>query len=463
MAHLVGINKGPVLDWTDDNGIMERYWIWKKRVEILFRGPLNTAGDGVKCNCLIYWAGKMGMDLEDKWETEGKLTDVNRNNIDQYFELFEEHISLKSNALIAIVELKRLFQGTLSLEDFHTKALRLVKEAKYPKGDIHNRVLWDTIISGLASDKIHAKVIKEGEDVTLARVMEIARLEVSTQWHLDRMEETAKVNYVKYRRGSRLKGDPNQNTVAAMAAAMAANLRLATPAKPQNQPWKAENRSYPTTSVGELGDPVYAQTHMVSVNQAVKKKHLIQFPISVDLQKVRKPAKTPCPTVLLKANTGADVNLLNSSTFDKAIGDRSILQPSSLRMEAYGSSTVSILGKFHAFLRWKNRVYKQLFYITSANASPNLLSRDSCYTLGSAKTLLLCWNLKEIQHPDSGASWKAATMYDQWWKWQGVAANFQETFNLKGPTQRSTTEKRGYSHNLYRRIHWNWEISWPSI
>ena len=37
--------------------------------------------------------------------------------------MFEEHISPKSNALIAIVELKRLFQGTLSLEDFHTKAL----------------------------------------------------------------------------------------------------------------------------------------------------------------------------------------------------------------------------------------------------------------------------------------------------------------------------------------------------
>ena len=78
------------------------------------------------------------------------------------------------------------------------------------------------------------------------------------------------------------------------------------------------------------GDLVYVQIHMVSINQVVKKKHLIRFQISVDLQKVRKLAKTPYPTVLLKADTGADVNLLNSSTFDKAIGDRSILQPSSL-------------------------------------------------------------------------------------------------------------------------------------
>ena len=49
---------------------------------------------------------KPGMELVDKWEIEGKITDANRNNIARYFELFEEHISPKSNALIAIVELQ---------------------------------------------------------------------------------------------------------------------------------------------------------------------------------------------------------------------------------------------------------------------------------------------------------------------------------------------------------------------
>ena len=57
-------------------------------------------------------------------------------------------------------------------------------------------------MSGLASDKICAKIIKEGKDVTLARVMEIAQLEVSTQRHIDRMQEIAKVNYVHYGKGS---------------------------------------------------------------------------------------------------------------------------------------------------------------------------------------------------------------------------------------------------------------------
>ena len=42
--------------------------------------------------------------------------------------------------------------------------------------------------------------MKEGHEVTLNQVMEIARLEVSMQQHLDRMQETAKVNYIQYGR-----------------------------------------------------------------------------------------------------------------------------------------------------------------------------------------------------------------------------------------------------------------------
>ena len=43
MTHLVGIDKGPVLDWTNDIGLAERYRKWKKRVEVLFKGPLNNS------------------------------------------------------------------------------------------------------------------------------------------------------------------------------------------------------------------------------------------------------------------------------------------------------------------------------------------------------------------------------------------------------------------------------------
>ena len=173
-------------------------------MEVLFKGPLNAVLEAIKCNYVVYWSGDHGMDLVDKWTTEGKIHDGNKDMLNTYWTQFESYIHPQTNQLIAVVELKQLFQGSLSLEDFHTKAFRLVTQAGY-EGDAKDRVLRDTIISGLTSDKIRAKIVKEGHGVNLNRVMEIARLEVSTQQHLERMQETAKVNYIQYGKSTKSK------------------------------------------------------------------------------------------------------------------------------------------------------------------------------------------------------------------------------------------------------------------
>ena len=140
------------------------------------------------------------------------------------------------------------------------------------------------------------------------------------------------------------------------------------------------------------GQPVY--TYMVSVPHV--NKHLIKFPIALDYLTLRDRNKmenstsstgcSDCSTMLLKADTRADVNLMNSKTFSQLFGKaKGVLQPTPIRMENYGNTAVKVLGMFHAFLRWKDKVYKQLFYMTDCNRSPNLLSRDACYTLGVLK------------------------------------------------------------------------------
>ena len=77
-------------------------------------------------------------------------------------------------------------------------------------------------------------------------------------------------------------------------------------------------------------------------------------------------------SVLLKADTGADINL-NRKTFDQLFGEAEVLQLTPIRMENYGNMAVKVLGMFHMFLRWKDKVYKQLFYVTDCDRSPNLL------------------------------------------------------------------------------------------
>ena len=141
----------------------------------------------------------------------------------------------------------------MSLEDFHTKALRLVKEADYPEGDTQNRVLRYTIISGLASDKICIKLIKEGKDVTLARVMEITRLEVSTQQHIDRMHETVKIYYVQYGKGSKKKkGRSRPNGGSGGHSSCGGN--LTNDGKASNSKGNGRNPPYLLTSAGDVNN-----------------------------------------------------------------------------------------------------------------------------------------------------------------------------------------------------------------
>ena len=157
------------------------------------------------------------------------------------------------------------------------------------------------------------------------------------------------------------------------------------------------------------GQPVYI--HMVSVLYA--NKHLIKFLIDLDHSKLRggsgptrnkmeNPTNSVGPgirTILLKADTGADVNLMNKQTFDQLCGNtKDFLQPTPVRMENYGNSTVKVLGTFHTFLRWKGWVYKQLFYVTDCNKSQNLLSCDACYTLGVLKP---CYTVEHSTSPTS--------------------------------------------------------------
>ena len=346
--------------------------------------------------------------------------------------------------------------------------MRLVTQAGYT-GDAKDRFLRDTIISGLTSDKITAKIVKEGHGVTLNRAMEIARLEVSTQQHLERMQETAKVNYIQYGKSTKSKKGKKPQSGAGASGSVAGghnagaghrgprpsgkfNKRPPLPpdtcyrcGKGRHQ--KAQDcKALDATCRGcgkkghyekvclkgkhsthslevpqansagagageplhfnDEGQPVY--TYMVSVPHV--NKHLIKFPIALEpsiLRSNRNNVSSPQSTqstVLLKADTGADINLMNRETFNQLFGGtKEVLKLIPIKMENYGNTAVKVLGMFHAFLRWKDKVYRQLFYVTDCDRSPNLLSRDACYILGVLKP---CYTVENTSSPTVNASKK---------------------------------------------------------
>ena len=65
-------------------------------------------------------------------------------------------------------------------------------------------------------------------------------------------------------------------------------------------------------------------------------KHLIKFPIALEHSTLRSNRNNACSpqSVLLKAETGADMNLMNRKTFNQLFGEaKRVLQPTPIKME----------------------------------------------------------------------------------------------------------------------------------
>ena len=99
------------------------------------------------------------------------------------------------------------------------------------------------------------------------------------------------------------------------------------------------------------GQPVY--TYMVSVPHV--NKHLIKFPIALEPTTLRSnrnntSSQSTPSTVWLKADTGADVNLMNRKTFNQLFGGAKVLKTTPIKMENYGNTAVKVLGMFQTIV-----------------------------------------------------------------------------------------------------------------
>ena len=246
--------------------------------------------------------------------------------------------------------------------------------------------------------------------------MEIARLEVSTQHHLERMQETAKVNYVQYGKSTKSKKGKKPQSSAGASSQGAGSHRGSIPSGKFNKrppllpdtcyrcgkgrhqkaqdckavdatcrgcgkkghydkgclkrKCSATSLETPQANSAGAGEPLYfndegqpVYTYMVSVPHM--NKHLIKFPVALEPTTLKGNNADSPQSMLLKADTGADVNLMNRKTFNQLFGEaKEVLNPTSIKMENYGNTAVKVLGMFHAFLSWKDKVYRQLFYVT---------------------------------------------------------------------------------------------------
>ena len=72
---LAGMDLGPKMDWTLDNGLHHRFKVFKERCIDILSGPLHTMPEENQVYYLTYCMEEEGSKLISQWTAEGKITD----------------------------------------------------------------------------------------------------------------------------------------------------------------------------------------------------------------------------------------------------------------------------------------------------------------------------------------------------------------------------------------------------
>ena len=215
------VNSGPKMDWTMDTKIYDRYLQWKYSVELIFSSALSKATPAEKSSYIRLWMGPEAMPLIQKWTSTGKIDFSNSEEIpgtggrarvplsngfiiQTFWDLLEEELKPKGNKLISILELlsDKSKQGSKPLNDWLSYVYNLVETCNY--GVSKDRIIRDILFKGCASAKAKDTIIRRGDQISLADVIEILQTEDATSnthetiKEIDSTPSTASVHYASY-------------------------------------------------------------------------------------------------------------------------------------------------------------------------------------------------------------------------------------------------------------------------
>ena len=87
--------------------------------------------------------------------------------------------------------------------------------------------------------------------------------------------------------------------------------------------------------------------------------------------------------IMVRVDTGADVNCMNGNTFNKLFQEVQLsVCPHEIQNFGNSVANISILGQFHTYLEFRGEKYLNTFIVTDAKDCPNLLSHGATFRMG---------------------------------------------------------------------------------
>ena len=163
--------KGPILDWTSDGKLHERFIEWKKKVCVLCKGLRMTKADPeFTCLCIYQWLGERGQNILDK----ATFSEADIKNWEKHLKKLEEHCKPRGSKLVAATQYKVLTQGDMELPEYIEKCRQITDACGWPE-NAKDMALRNAILFGLKNPMVYQKCLEENQDtLTADRVIEIA-------------------------------------------------------------------------------------------------------------------------------------------------------------------------------------------------------------------------------------------------------------------------------------------------
>ena len=87
--------------------------------------------------------------------------------------------------------------------------------------------------------------------------------------------------------------------------------------------------------------------------------------------------------IIVRVDTGADVNCMNENTFNELFQEVKLsVCPHEIQNFGNSIADISIMGQFLTYLQFRGKKYLNTFIVTAANDCPNLLSHGATFRMG---------------------------------------------------------------------------------
>uniref|UniRef100_A0A3B1K366 Gypsy retrotransposon integrase-like protein 1 n=1 Tax=Astyanax mexicanus TaxID=7994 RepID=A0A3B1K366_ASTMX len=156
----------PKIDW-DSADLYQEFERFRSHVTFVFDGPLSELTAKQRAGWLGTWIGEQGREIYKTLE----WGDGEKEDPFKVLDKFSSYIRPRKNKRIARHRFKQRKQGASESFDHFVKDLRLLlMDCEYADPD---DMLIDAIIAGVREKRVQERLLDKGEDLTLAKAVEI--------------------------------------------------------------------------------------------------------------------------------------------------------------------------------------------------------------------------------------------------------------------------------------------------